>query len=149
MKVKDLMETNIYTISQDATYAEAAKVLYTNQISGAPVVDATGKMVGVISEKDLYRVLYPFYKSFYENPEMYTDPEGREDKVLEIKDKKITNFMVTDVVTVNPETPILSAGAIMFAHSFGRLPVVENGKLVGIISRKTIFRTVLKQKLGL
>lgn len=143
------MKTNIITISRNATYEEAARILYNNKISGAPVVDENGEIVGLISEKDLFRVLYPLYKSFYENPEIYTDFEERESKAQEIKDRSIENFMLKEVITVGPETPILRAGALMLARGISRLPVVENDRLIGIISRRDIYSAILKQNFKL
>lgn len=149
MKVRDIMETQVITLSPNTTYEEAARVLYENNISGAPVVDENNQTVGMISEKDLFKVLYPFYKSFYEHPEFYADNESRESKAKEIRGKKIEIFMSKDIATVTPDTPILTAGAVMLARGIHRLPVVEEGKIVGIISRKSIYRAILKENFGL
>lgn len=149
MKVRDIMETKVITLSPNTTYEEAAGVLYGNNISGAPVVDENNQIVGMISEKDLFKVLYPFYKSFYEHPEFYADIESRESKAKEIRGKKIGIFMSKEIATVTPDTPILTAGAVMLARGIHRLPVMEEGKLVGIISRKSIYRAILKENFGL
>ncbi|MCX6784437.1 MAG: CBS domain-containing protein, partial [Candidatus Komeilibacteria bacterium] len=89
MQVKDIMMTKIITVPETATYEEAAKTLVGNKISGAPVVDSVGGVIGMITKKDLFKVLYPFYRSFYEHPESYTEAEDRESKAAEIRHHKI------------------------------------------------------------
>ncbi len=132
------------SVRRDMTYEEAARILYSNDISGAPVVDEAGKVVGVLSEEDLFRIVYPFYHSYYDHPEMYVDYEEREKKMQEIRNHKVEIFMSKHVVGVDPETPVLQAGAVMLARDIMRLPVIEDGKLVGIINRKKIYHAVLK-----
>lgn len=149
MKIRNVMKSPVITISEFATYEEAARILYNNRVSGAPVVDGQGNLVGILSEKDLFRVLFPFEKSFYDNPEAYLDFEGREKKIDEISHDVITPYISRKVVTVDPDTPILKAGGLMLAKGIHRLPVMENGKLVGIVSRKDIFGRILKNHLGL
>lgn len=145
MEVKDIMVTSVITIPDSATYEEAAKILLTNKISGGPVVDTSGQVIGMITKKDLFKVLYPFYRSFYESPQNYAEVESRESKASEIRHHKIVDFMTKSVITVEPPTPIVSAGAIMLAHQIHRLPVVADNKLVGLITRKDVFEFVLKQ----
>ena len=151
MIVKNVMEKNVITINKDATYYEAAKILCQNNIGGAPVVDEDNNLVGMLSEKDLFKVLYPFYRSYYDNPELYLDAQGRESKATDIRDHKIADFMSKgdEISTVEPNTPIMRAGAILIAKHKHRLPVLDKGKLVGIVSRENIFRTILKKNFDL
>jgi CBS domain-containing protein len=148
MKVKEVMETKVITIKDTATYEEAAAVLHNSRISGAPVVDKDGNVVGLISEKDLLRVLYPYYQSYAEHPEAYLDYEARENKIEEIRKRPIDKFMTKQVTTIDPTTPVLKAGGIMLAHGFHRLPVIEDGKLIGIVTREHIYKGILKSHLG-
>jgi CBS domain-containing protein len=146
MLVKDLMSTKIVTIDKDTLYEEAAKILYDNKLTGAPVVD-DGKIIGFVSEKDLFRVLFPFYRNYYKHPESYTDNEDRESKANEIRKHKIERFMKSNVLTIRPNLPVLSAGALMLANGIHRLPVVDNGNLIGIIDRQTIYKNIFKTQL--
>jgi CBS domain-containing protein len=148
MKVKEVMETKVITINDTSTYEEAASILHQSKISGAPVVNANGEVVGLISEKDLLRVLYPYYQSYAEHPEAYLDYEERENKIEEIRKKPIEKFMTKKVTTIDPSTPVLKAGGIMLAHGFHRLPVIEGGKLIGIVTREHIYKGILKSHLG-
>ncbi len=147
MKVREIMDKNFIAIKKGTPYSEVFKILYKNDISGAPVVDDNNHIIGIVSEKDLFRVLFPFYTSYFNNPELYVDYEERENKVDEIKNHKIEIFMCRDFVHIHPDDPVLRAGALMLAKHISRLPVVENGKLVGMIWRRDIYRTILKRKL--
>ena len=139
------MVTEVITLRPDASYAEAAALFASRGISGAPVVDALGEVVGMVSEKDLFRILYPWYRSFYEHPEMYLDFESREHKADDVADRRVASFMSHPVVTVDHQTPILKAGAIMIARHIHHLPVVSEGQLLGMVDRTNIFRTILAE----
>ena len=148
MKVKNVMSKRVIKIKKGMTYQEVVKIFLKHKISGAPVVDENDNLIGLISEKDLFRILYPFYQSYYEHPEWYTDFEAREDKASEIKGHLVESFMTKNVITGNPETPIMAAGALMLARGIHRLPVVKDGKIIGIVSREDIYRKILKKKIG-
>ncbi|MBU1032472.1 MAG: CBS domain-containing protein [Patescibacteria group bacterium] len=144
MKVRDAMLTDVYTIPSSSTYEAAAKFIYSRNISGVCVLDEEGKLVGILSEKDLFKVLYPLYGSYYKNPEIYTDFSERESKAFEIKDNPISQYMSGAVITIEPETHILVAGARMLAERIHRMPVVEDGKLVGVLTRSRVFNQILR-----
>ena len=151
MKAKDVMTKEVITIPHRATYEEAVRILHENHISGAPVVDEKDHLVGIISEKDLFRGLFPKYGNYYKRPEAYVDLEAREAKIEEIKSDPVENFMIPmkDVVSILPNTPILMVGAIMLARGFHRMPVMEDGKIVGLVTRDQIYGSIFKKYLGL
>ncbi|MFA7663084.1 MAG: CBS domain-containing protein [Patescibacteria group bacterium] len=142
MKVRDVMATDVISLTKDTTYEEAVKKLLENNYAGFPVIDDNDKLVGYLSEKDLFRALYPSYGNYYNHPESYTDPESREAKVNELKDEPISKFMTTNPITVSPDLPILSAGAIMLAHRVHKFPVVEHGRVIGVVSREMIYHKI-------
>jgi CBS domain-containing protein len=145
MKVSDVMEREVITVPQSATYQEAARILRTHKISGAPVVDEAGKLVGMLSEKDLFRVLYPRYDSFYKSPEDYLDFESREQKIKEVILHPIIDFAARDIIIITTDAPIMKAGALMLARGVHRLPVVDGENLVGLITRRHVFGKVLER----
>lgn len=147
MKVKDVMDANVFTVRNDATYEEAARYFAKKDISGAPVVDPQNRVVGMLSEKDLFKALYPLYKNFHDNPELYLDYEAREEKIKEIRSDTVDKFFSKNIISVEPETPILRAGALMLAKGIHRLPVIKDGKLAGIVTREHIYQRILRHHL--
>ncbi|MCC6563520.1 CBS domain-containing protein, partial [Candidatus Uhrbacteria bacterium] len=141
------MSTDVVTILHGTPSREVERILREKSISGAPVVDLEGKVVGLVSEKDLFRILYPFYRSFYENPELYSDLEAREHKATDVADHPVERFMSSKVWTIEPDIPLMRAGAIMLARGIHRMPVMEEGKLVGIITRRAVYRAVFEMNL--
>lgn len=148
MKVRDVMKAPVITVHPSFSYASVARLLFEKGISGAPVVDDEGKIVGMVSEKDLYRVLYPRFMSFVVSPELYVDSEARETKVADIEDHLVSTFMVHKVITISPDVSVMHAGAVMLAKQIHRLPVVEHGQLVGMITRHDLFRATIEEQLG-
>ena len=142
------MQVRVITISPDAPYEEAAKLLRVYNVSGIPVVDENGDVIGVLSEKDLFYALFPNYIDFYKNPESYLDLESREKAIIHLKGKPVRDIMSTDVIVIAPDDKVMKAGSIMLTKNIHRLPVVEEGKLIGIISRRDIFKNILSQHLG-
>lgn len=149
MKVCDVMQIDVVAIPAGSPYETVARILHQNGKSGAPVVDVDGGLIGTVSEKDLFRILYPHYRSYYEHPECYADLEERELKINEIRNHPVELFMSREVVTISPNAPVMRAGAIMLARGINRLPVVENGRVIGIVSRSDIYRRILQYHLAL
>lgn len=150
MKVRDVMVSDVTTISPDTTYEEAARIMNDRSYSGMPVVDASGRMVGIVSEKDLLKGLFPRYRDYAMDPEGYRDQEVQEREIAAVRNRPVKEFMVPQVVTVRPDDPILRAGGLMLAYEVHRLPVVDerSGKLQGIVTRRDIFGAILRQYLG-
>ena len=146
MLVKQIMTTNIITVSPTTTFFEAAKLFLDNKISGAPVVDDNGVLVGVLSEKDLFKALYPTSADFYSSAKKYIIGEALEDGANYASHKTVAECMSHRLITTTPETNILRVGGQMVATGVHRVPVVDEGKLVGMVSRGDIYRAVLEQK---
>jgi CBS domain-containing protein len=149
MKVQDVMKKDVIAIKKGTSYKEVAEILLKNKISGAPVVDEEGKLIGVVSEKDLFRAIYPGYKEFYEAPESVLDFEKLEREAKSAGDKKVEEFMSSRLITASPDTPILKIGALMIATGIHRVPVVKDDKLVGMVSRRDVYRAILKERFNL
>lgn len=147
MKIRDIMETVVVTVPVHATYRDVAHVLYHQEQHCVVVVDAEGRPVGIISEYDLFRILYPHYGSYYLNAELYTDPAERERKIEEVQAHPVERFMQKDIHHTSPDEPVMRVGATMLAKNLRRLPVLEDGKLVGIVTRPAIFRALYETHL--
>ncbi|MBI2636740.1 MAG: CBS domain-containing protein [Parcubacteria group bacterium] len=144
------MKTEMVTVLVTLTSKEAARRLIEHKISGAPVGDETGALVGIVSEKDIFRSFYPSYREFYENSDYYYDFERLEGEAQAASEQKtVADVMANRLITAEPDTPVLKVGAQMVASGIHRVPVVENGKLVGIVSRRDIYRAIMRDHLGL
>jgi len=145
MVVKNLMQKNFITVRPNTSYQETAEILFKNKLSGVSVVSENNELVGFVSEKDLFRILYPSYQDYYKHPENYTNFEKRENKAHEVRHYPVEGIMSKNPITVRLDTPVLTAGAIMLAHHIHQLPVLENFKLVGIVSREQIYRRIFEK----
>lgn len=149
MLVRDVMKTDVVTIPKGTTWRMVAETLLGNVISGAPVVETDGRVIGVVSEKDVFRAIYPSYEEWYEGPQAYTDFLALEEEARRAQEKRVEEFMTKRLVSVPSNTPILKVGALMVATGIHRVPVVDEGKLVGMVSRRDIFRAILRVHFGL
>lgn len=148
MQVHEIMEREIVRIPVGTSYSDVIGVLRKHKISGAPVTNESGELVGIVSEKDLLRILYPYYESYYLNPEQYTQHDDREKKASDIRSRPVEKFMSLAVHTATPDMPIMRAGSIMISRGVHRLPVVEQGKLIGIVTRRDIYQKLIELNFG-
>jgi CBS domain-containing protein len=142
------MVTPVVTVTPRTTYEDAAFLLHKHHVSGMPVVGSDNVLVGIISEKDLFQALYPLYAEYISTPEAYADQEKQEDEIENVRKQPVEKYMKRNVITVDANACILNAGGLMLAHGIHRLPVVLDGKLVGIVTRENIYGTILKKHLG-
>jgi len=147
MKIRQVMKKRVITVKTGDTLEKIAKMLFDHDISGVLVLNGEKKLVGLISEKDIYRQIYPNPRDFNSNPELFLDHEEMEEKVKEVRNLKAEDFMRHNVVVLGSEDPIMKAGALMLAHGVNRLPVMDGDKIVGIVSRRDIYRAIFKKHL--
>lgn len=147
MIVRDIMETGFITVAENATYKDVAEKVYASNTGSVFVLDAENKLVGIVSEHDLLRILFPYYQSYYLNPEQYTDPKEREKKIEEVQDHVVTRFMSKNMHSASPDEPIMRVGASMLAKNVRRLPVLHEGVLLGVVTRQQIYRALYETHL--
>jgi acetoin utilization protein AcuB len=133
MLVRERMSRTPVTISGDTPITEALKVMRDNQVRRLPVLDQEGRLVGIVSEKDL----------LYVSPSPATSLSIHEMNYL-LTHLKTSELMSTQVITVTPETPVEEAARIMADNKIGGLPVIKDGKLAGIITETDIFKVFLE-----
>jgi CBS domain-containing protein len=145
LKAKDIMTSDVITVKSDTTIEELAKILRKQQISGTPVVDDEMNVVGIVTENDLISknkrlhipTVFRLFDAFI--------PIGT--SKLEVEIKKMAALTVgeictRDVVTVDEETPMEDIATIMTEKKIHLLPVIKEGKIVGIIGKKDIIRGI-------
>ncbi len=150
MFVRDCMTRKFITIPFQATIREAALILFNNHISGAPVVDSAGKLIGLVSEKGIFRKLYPSYNDFSEDEPSFWTFERIESRAHDVAAMKVTEAMTPHVLCVHPDFPLAKAGGLLLAQSVHRLIVTDNGRedgqIVGVITRKDVYRSLFEKE---
>lgn len=121
--VKEYMISPVLTLKNNTTIYEAMDFLIKKRISGAPVVDANSKLIGILSEKDCLRLL----------------SKGIDNQLPE-KEKSVEHFMTKDVITIGPGVDIFFAAGLFLNNFYRRLPVVDDGKILGLVSRVDILK---------
>ena len=144
------MKTDVITVSEDSTLLQTAKIMSEHDISGAPVVNKEGQLSGIVSEKDLFKALYPSHSEFYDSPGVWIDLDQLERKTVESADKLISDLMTREVVTVGPDTSLMQVGSIMLVRGIHRVVVVgQDNAIIGIVTRKDIYRVIIKKRLNI
>lgn len=147
MRLRDVMSHTIISLKPEDTVETAMRVFVKHAIKGAPVL-AGGKVVGIVSQKDMFRALYPSVNEYYDNPELWMEEQELEDNAKAVVQKKISEIMTPNPITAPADIPIMQAGAMMLAHRVHRVLVMEADKLVGIATRADVFRSVFKRFLS-
>jgi CBS domain-containing protein len=153
-QVKDFMNVNVITVSPDDTIFEAAKSLAKSNIAGAPVLEE-GKIVGIISISDIIKFIdiklgklpkleFPgiswLLLAFLQMQKMRVDMRRELEKATK---SKVRDVMTKNVITISPTATIVEAAELMEKHDVNRLPVVSEGKLVGIVARADLIRALV------
>lgn len=141
------MIKKIITIKSGATLEQAARILVKKNISGAPVIDDNGKMIGMISEKDLFRALYPNFRDILSDIKFLFSKNKIKYQIEKKKKTIVDNIMTEKIVTIDENAPLLKAGSLMLTERIHRIPVTRDNRLIGIVSRRDIFRRLLKSDL--
>jgi len=133
MLVKDRMTPNPMVIGPDASHPEALRMLHKEKFSYLPVVDRAGKVIGVVTEADLLHAA----------PSSATSLSIYEMNYL-LSNLKVHEVMSSPAITIPEDTPIEEAARVMIEKEIGCLPVMQGGKLVGVITETDIFKTFVE-----
>ncbi|AEH51703.1 CBS domain-containing protein [Pseudothermotoga thermarum] len=132
MFVKDVMTKNVVTISPEASFFDAMDLMRQKNVRRLPVVKENGEVVGIITEKDLFKA----------SPSQATTLDMWEMTSL-LSKLKVKQIMKREVIHVHPDTPIEEAAKLMADNKIGSLVVLKEGKLVGIITETDIFKVFI------
>ncbi len=138
MKVKDVMTSDVITVRPETPLKEVASILAERKISGLPVVDEERELLGVMSEGDiLFKERGPSSRKGMLS--WLLDPYGMEGQ-LKLEARTAGEAMTAPARTIGPRRPVSAAARLMLEKGINRLPVVEDGKLVGIVTRADLVR---------
>ena len=144
---KDIMTSEVITISPEEEVAQAAKLLLAKRINGLPVVNDAGELVGILCQSDLIiqqkNIPLPSLFTLLDGFIPLTPSKKLDKEVEKIAATKVSDAMTADPVTVNPDTGIEEIAALMVEKNYHTLPVVEGGKLVGIVGKEDVLKTLI------
>lgn len=155
MLVKNVMRKNVICLKENESLESTLKKFVRNDISGAPVLDINNNVIGIVTEADVIRTIDAY------TPEIHFDThssfavilamlkkkptfESIRKEIIGGKKIKVKDFMKKEVVSIKPEDDIFNAARLINKHNIKRLPVIKDGKLVGIISRGDIIKALKK-----
>jgi len=143
MKAADVMVPKVITVGVDATIGEVADTLLSHHISGAPVVGEKGELVGIVSEGDLMR-----------RPETGTErrpswwlallssDRASATEYIKSHSRKVADVMTRNVISAAPDTSLGDIAALLERNRIKRVPILEAGRLVGIVTRANILQAL-------
>ncbi len=144
LTVRDIMHRDVVTVSPEDTLKDVANKLYRHKVSGMPVVDADGRPIGMISERHLIKAALPHYQSMVETGVTTADVEPFDDLLKREEEIRAKDIMTTRLFLTTEDTPIVEVAAQMLFRNIRRVPVVEDGKLIGLILRRDIVSKVIR-----
>jgi CBS domain-containing protein len=145
MKVSELMSPRVVTVSPKTPLREVLQLMLRYHLNDIVILDDDHRLAGIVTYPDLSRKLLPTEADLMEHEEYMTTPESMEDRFTEMTSVPVEEIMTRNVITASPDLEALKAGATMTANRVKQLPVVRNGKVVGIISHTDIGWGLMRQ----
>lgn len=149
MLAKEIMTTDVITVSPDERVDVVTKLLIDNKISGIPVVDQDKHILGIVTEKDLLikagELKVPFYITLFDSIIFMENPMRFNSNLKKYTASKVKDAMTTKVVVVDENTPVQEIAEMMQGKGVNRLPVVRNNKLIGIVTRNDVLKALVKK----
>jgi len=143
MKAADVMVTNVITVGADAHVQDVARILLNARISGVPVVSSNGELIGIVSEGDLMRRAEagtgrrrPWWLV------LLTGKEVLAAEFIKEHSRKVSDVMSREVITAAPGTPLSEIANLLEKNAIKRVPIIDKGKLVGIVSRANLLQAL-------
>ena len=146
MLAEKVMSPIVLTVPLDASIYQAAETMVSAEVSALPVVDGTGRMVGILSEADLMHraeIGTEPRKGWLQR--LLSDRTGAAHESVVLHSRRVGDVMTREVVTVHEQTPLSEVARLMDHHEIKRVPVMRDGKVVGIVSRSNLLRALLSR----
>jgi len=144
----EIMTREIITVSPEMGVAELASLLWEKSISGAPVVDGAGRLVGVVTETDLIdqskKVHIPTVLNILDSMIILENPAKLDRELKKMTGTRVKDICTSEPVTVAEDTPMDELASIMSERHLHTLPVLKDGRLVGVIGKSDIIRAMFR-----
>jgi CBS domain-containing protein len=146
-KASDIMTSKVITVTTETSVQELARLLSLNNISGAPVVDNAGNLLGIVTENDLIdqtkKLHIPTVIAILDSIFYLENPDRMEKEMKKIAGTTVLDIYSSNPVTVDEETMLDEIATIMAEKNIHTLPVVRDTKLIGVIGKKDIITTLI------
>lgn len=144
---KDLMTRDVITVKPDLTVKGLARILVDNQISGVPVVNDGGELLGIVTEKDLIerdkKLHLPTVVTLFDAVIYLESEKHFKAELKKMAASTVGDIMVTDVVTIDEAATVREIATLMSDKGTNVLPVVKEGKVVGIVGKADVVRSMI------
>ncbi len=152
MKVSSIMASPVVAATPDMTVRDVARLLVEHDIDGVPVVDASGRVTGMVTEGDLIvrnaNLHFPRFLQIMEARIFLENPRHFDDEVRKMLGTTAAGVMSSPALVVGPDDDIEKAATLMLEKHVHSLPVVERGKLVGIVTRSDLVKLMAAEEQG-
>lgn len=147
LKAKDIMETNVITVTPDTDITKAGRILLDHHINGVPVVDSDGRLKGILCQSDLIfqhkDIPLPPIVVLLDGIIPLSSSRRFKEEFEKAGATQVAQAMVKEPVSVEPDVPISEIANLMVEYHYHTIPVVENGRLVGIIGKEDILKILV------
>ena len=147
IQAKDIMTSSPVVVVQDWDIGKATAIMIEKGFNGLPVVDDDGRLVGIICQSDIIaqqkKLPLPSYFTFLDGLISLRSVKSLEKEAQKIAATTVRDAMTPDPVSVAPDTSIETLAALMVDSNFHTLPVVQDGKLVGVVGKEDVLRTLV------
>jgi CBS domain-containing protein len=143
MNASDVMVRDVVTVGPEASIQDVTILLLKNRISALPVIDAQGKLLGIVSEGDLlHRAEAGTQRRQSWWLMAFSSKEALADEFVKSHSRKVTDVMTRNVVTAPPDMPLRDIAALLEKNGIKRVPIVKDGKVIGIVSRANLIQAL-------
>ncbi len=146
----DIMTTNVISVNPETEILRAVQLLLENRINGLPVIDDQDRLVGIVCQSDLIvqqkRVRVPSLFTLLDGYISLSSARHFEREVEKIAASQVRQAMTPNPASIAPETPVEEVATLMVEKNYHTLPVVSDGRLVGIVGKEDMLRTIMQEK---
>jgi len=146
MKVKEIMTKEVVSIKPDDNTKDALDILFKMQISGLPVIDTQGRLVGMFTEKDILKQILPSYLEKVGRFVYEENPKSIKNKFQDLANLSVSQVMRKDVITIDEDASLCEVARLMLTQKIRRIPVLDKEKrVVGIVVREDIVKAYARE----
>lgn len=146
MKVKEIMTKDVVSVKPEDNARDAISLLFKMEISGLPVINEQGKLVGMFTEKDVLKQILPSYLEKVGRFVYEENPKSIKNKFQDLGNLSVSQLMRREVITIDEETSLCEAARIILIQKIRRIPVLDKEKrVVGIVAREDIVKSYAKE----